>query len=272
LEESSSAERFEGLLEVLAKDFKGIPLTTLDTLVKNISLAPSVRSGPKEKLDPNVKYYEVGLRDINAERVITLEHCKKKNLGPANPYLVQKYALHENDLLLPYRASTDLTIARVGSHYPAAVVTNASVIRIEMKEDTTTELAILIQAYLSISYVKKAILPKEIFSRERRYGRYLISIKTLCALPIPTFTNVMVKDKEFGALYQRRLHLNYMLRVIRGKSMQLLQSFDKDEIETIKLYLHDKNDLPAINEKETYLLKKLDALLNEFVSLQNELL
>ena len=272
MEESSSTEGFAGLLEALAKDFKGIPLTTLDTLVKNISLAPSVRSGPEEKLDPNVKYYEVGLRDINAERVITLEHCKKKNLGPANPYLVQKYALHENDLLLPYRASTDLTIARVGSHYPAAVVTNASVIRIEMKEDTTTELAILIQAYLSISYVKKAILPKELFSRERRYGRYLISLKKLCALPIPKFTNAMVEDKGFSMLYQRRLQLTHTLLTIRSSSTRLLYSFNKDEIETIKLYLHDKNDLPAINEKETYLLEKLDALLNEFVSLQNELL
>ena len=58
-----------------------------------------------------------------------------------------------------------------------------------------------------------------------------------------------------------------MLRVIRGKSMYRFQNFNKDEIEIIKLYLHNKNDIPAINEKETYLLKKLDALLNDFVFL-----
>ena len=106
----------------------------------------------------------------------------------------------------------------------------------------------------------------------KRTTLFIISIKTLCALPIPVFTNAMLEDKEFGVFFKRRLHLNYILRVIHGKSMQLLQNFDKDEIEIIKLSLYNKNDLPTINEKETYLLRKFDALLNDFVSLQNELI
>ena len=126
--EQEDEKKYQLFLQELKRSFGDIEITTLSELVKNISLSPSVRSGDVNELDTSLKYYEVGLRDIDDMGVVTIEYCKNKKLGPGNRYLIHKYALKENDLLLPYRASRHIKVARVGSHYPASIVTNASII------------------------------------------------------------------------------------------------------------------------------------------------
>lgn len=260
--------RYENFLQQLKKSFNNIEITTLGELVKNISLSPSVRGGDKNSLDDNVEYCEVGLRDIDEHNVVTIERYNDKKSGPANKKLVEKYALKENDLLVPYRASRNMKVARFGSNYPVPVVTNASVIHIKMEENTPQDLAILIQAYLSINYVQRYILPKEVYSTESTFKRHLLSINVLKELPVPNFTKVMEKMKGFGELYLRRTAIKNKTVSLRKNSMNLLKVLSKDEDETISLFLRSKDKLPDIQEKEKEILKRLDALLNELVLLQ----
>ena len=260
----------EHLLKKLSKSFPQIQITTLKKLVKNISLSPSVRSGDKNKLDENAKYYEVGLRDIDEHGVITIERCKNKKLGGANNYFINKYALKENDLLLPYRAALNMKVARVGSDYPYPLVTNASVIRIEMHKETPKELALLIQAYLSIHYVQHYILPKHVHSPERRFSRRLISTKLLAELPIPHFTREMVAEGGFSAIYLKHLEIENKLTSLYKESGNLIRCLSKDEDETINLFLYHKQKLPSLLEKETHILTKIDQLLYQIETLHIE--
>lgn len=270
LKVAEDKKKYEAFLQKMKQSFGDMEITTLKELVKNISLSPSVRSGDKNKLDPHINYYEVGLRDIDDQSLITIEQCKNKKLGPANPYLIEKYALKENDLLLPYRASRTLKVARVGNGYPAPLVTNASVIRIEMYEGTSKDLALLIQAYLSIHYVQMYILPARNRPPEPPTSRELISTKRLADLPIPKFTNELVENKNFSDFYLQRLEIeNKLLDLVRN-SKYLLSCIAKDEEETINLFLHHKEKLPELQRNESNILGKLKELLNEFVLLEEE--
>ena len=260
----------EHLLKKLDKSFPQMQITTLKKLVKNISLSPSVRSGNKNRLDENARYYEVGLRDIDEHGVITIERCKDKNLGGANNYFIDKYALKENDLLLPYRAALNMKVARVGSGYLYPLVTNASVIRIEMYKETPKELALLIQAYLSISYVKRYILPKRVHSPEKRFSRRLISTKLLAELPIPHFTEEMVAEGGFSEIYLKHLEIENKLTTLFKESRNLIDCLSKDEDETINLFLYHKEKLPPLLEKETHILTKIDQLLLQIETLRIE--
>ncbi len=260
----------ERLLEKLGKRFPQMQITTLKKLVKNISLQQSVRSGDKNKLDENARYYEVGLRDIDEHGVITIERCKDKKLGGANNYFIDKYALKENDLLIPYRAALNMKVARVGSGYPYPLVTNASVIRIEMHKETPKELALLIQAYLSIHYVQNYILPKHVHSPEKRFSRRLISTKLLAELPIPHFTREMVLEGGFSEIYLKNLEIDNKLTRLFKENKNLINCLSKDEDETINLFLYHKEKLPSLLEKETYILTKIDQLLRQIETLRIE--
>ena len=260
----------EHLEEKLNKSFPQMQITTLKKLVKNISLSPSVRSGNKNRLDENARYYEVGLRDIDEHGVITIERCKDKNLGGANNYFINKYALKENDLLIPYRATLNMKVARVGSDYPLPLVTNASVIRIELFEETPKELALLIQAYLSIHYVQNYILPKHVHSPERRFSRRLISTKLLSELPIPHFTKEMVVEGGFSEIYLKHFEIENKLTSLYKDSKNLIDCLSRDEDETINLFLYHKEKLPSLLEKETHILTKIDQLLLQIETLRIE--
>jgi len=263
-------EKREHLLEKLGKSFPRMQITTLGKLVKNISLSPSVRSGDKNKLDENAKYYEVGLRDIDEHGVVTIERCKNKELGGANNYFINKYALKENDLLLPYRATLTMKVARVGSDYPHPLVTNASVIRIEMHKGTPKELALLIQAYLSISYVQNYILPKHVHSPEKRFSRRLLSTKLLTELPIPHFTKEMVQEGGFSEIFLKHIEIENKLTILYKESRNLIRCLSRDEEETINLFLYKKEKLPHLLETETLILTKIDQLLQQIESLHLE--
>ena len=263
-------EKREHLLEKLGKSFPRMQITTLGKLVKNISLSPSVRSGDKNKLDENAKYYEVGLRDIDEHGVVTIERCKDKELGGANNYFINKYALKENDLLLPYRAALTMKVARVGSDYPHPLVTNASVIRIEMNKETPKELALLIQAYLSISYVQNYILPKHIYSQERKFSRKLLSTKLLTELPIPHFTREMVAEGNFSEIYIKHIEIENKLTSLYKESGNLVRCLSRDEEETINLFLYKKEKLPHLLEKEVFILTKINQLLQQIETLRIE--
>ena len=260
----------EYLLEKLGKNFPQIQITTLKKLVKNISLSPSVRSGDKNKFDENAKYYEVGLRDIDEHGVITIERCKDKKLGGANNYFINKYTLKENDLLIPYRAAHNIKVARVGSDYPYPLVTNASVIRIEMLKDTPKEFALLIQAYLSIDYVQNYILPKHVHSPERKFSRRLISTKLLAKLPIPHFTKEMVTEGSFSEIYLKHLEIENKLTSLYKESENLIRCLSKEENEIIKLFLYHKKKLPHLLEKDTHILTKINQLLQQIETLRIE--
>lgn len=250
--------------------FPDIEITTLDKLVKNISLSPSVRTGEADKLDPSTKYYEVGLRDINEEGLVSIELCKDKQLGAANTYLVEKYALKENDLLIPYRASRDYKVSRVGSTYPAPLVTNASVIRIEMHKDSPKDIAILIQTYLLAWFVKQYILPKELYSPKREYSRHLISTKRLAQLPIPNFTTDMISDGNYEALFKNKKLLESKGRELINRSSNIFHCVDKESEQLLKLFLYDKEEIAPILAKEEILLEKMQDIINMLAELNEE--
>ena len=250
--------------------FPDIEITTLDKLVKNISLSPSVRTGEADKLDPSVKYYEVGLRDINEEGLVSIELCKDKQLGAANTYLVEKYALKENDLLIPYRASRDYKVSRVGSNYPAPLVTNASVIRIEMHKNSPKDIAILIQTYLLAWFVKQYILPKELYSPKREYSRHLISTKRLAQLPIPNFTTDMISDGNYEALFKNKKLLESKGRELINRSSNIFHCVDKESEQLLKLFLYDKEEIAPILAKEEILLEKMQDIINMLAELNEE--
>jgi len=263
-------ERREEFVKKLSVRFPQMQITTLGKLVKNISLSPSVRSGDKNKLDENAKYYEVGLRDIDEHGVVTIERCKNKELGGANNYFIKKYALKENDLLLPYRATLTMKVARVGSDYPHPLVTNASVIRIEMNKETPKELALLIQAYLSISYVQNYILPKHVHSPEKRFSRRLLSTKLLTELPIPHFTKEMVQEGGFSEIFLKHIEIENKLTSLYKESRNLIRCLSRDEEETINLFLYKKEKLPHLLEKEVFILTKINQLLQQIETLRIE--
>jgi len=265
LEVTSQEERREDLLKKLDYRFSQMEITTLGTLVKNISLSPSVRSGDKSKFDKDILYYEVGLRDIDEHNVITIERCKDKKLGGASKYLIDKYSLKKNDLLISYRASHNMKVARVGSDYLHPLVTNASVIRIQMHEGTPKELALLIQAYLSIDYIQHYILPRDVKSPERRFSRPLVSTKLLTELPIPYFTKEMVAEGNFSNIYLKHLEIENKLSTLFKESRNLINCLSKDEDETINLFLHHKKELPKVLEKDMFVLGKVDQLLQRGV-------
>jgi len=139
-----------------------------------------------------------------------------------------------------------------------------------MNEDTPQDLALLLQAYLSIHYVQRYLLPKEVYSKERTFSRYLISTKALNNLPIPRFSQAILKEKSFKELYLRRVALDARAMKLNRYSRQILNCISKDEDETINLFLGSQEKLPSIHKKEIHILNRLDALLNEFVLLQEE--
>ena len=247
--------------------FPGIEITTLNTLVKNISLSPSVRTGAAEKLDSLAQYYEVGLRDIDAEGLVSIQHSKNKQLGAANTYLIQKYALKENDLLVPYRASRDYKVSRVGKDYPAPLVTNASVIRIEMYEDAPKDIAILIQTYLLAWFVKQYIIPKDVYRPQKQYARHLISTKKLAQLPIPKFTSDMLSDNNYEALFKNKKLLESKGRELTNRSRNILNCVDRKSEELLKLFLYDKQKIAPILEDEENILQKIQKLIDELTEL-----
>lgn len=251
--------------------FEGIEITTLDKLVKKISLSPSVRTGDQSKLDKDAKYYEVGMKDSDEEGVVTIEHCKNKRLGAANNYLIKKYALKENDLLLPYRVSRDYKVLHVGSNYPAPLVTNASLIRIEMYDDTPKDVAMLIQAYLLSWFVQQYVIPKDVYQAQRMHPRHLISTKRLASLPIPRFTVDMLQDGKYEALFRNKKLLENKGIKLARKSRELLSCVDRKSEDLLKLYLYDKERINPILEKEDMIVQKMQYLLEELTSLTEEI-
>ena len=260
-------KEYNTFLEKVKTCFPGIEITTLDKLVKKISLSPSVRTGDNDKLDINVKYYEVGMKDSDEEGVVTIEHCKNKKLGAANNYLIEKYTLKENDLLLPYRVSRNYKVLRVGSNYPAPLVTNASVIRIEMHDDTPKDIAMLIQTYLLSWFVQQYVIPKDVYQARRMHPRHLISTKRLSSLPIPKFTGDMLQDGKYEALFKNKQLLESKgIKLVR-KSRELLNCVDRENEELLKLYLYEKEKIDPILEKEAIIVQKMQQLLDELTDL-----
>ena len=260
-------KEYNTFLEKVKTCFPGIEITTLDKLVKKISLSPSVRTGDNDKLDINVKYYEVGMKDSDEEGVVTIEYCKNKKLGAANNYLIEKYTLKENDLLLPYRVSRNYKVLRVGSNYPAPLVTNASVIRIEMHDDTPKDIAMLIQTYLLSWFVQQYVIPKDVYQARRMHPRHLISTKRLSSLPIPKFTGDMLQDGKYEALFKNKQLLESKgIKLVR-KSRELLNCVDRENEELLKLYLYEKEKIDPILEKEAIIVQKMQQLLDELADL-----
>ena len=262
-ESIENTEKYFELTEQLFDNFPGIKVTTLGEMVKSITLSASVRSGDTSKLDTTTEYYEVGLRDIDDRGVITTELCKNKKLGEANSALIKKYALKENDLLIPYRASRRMKIARMGKNYDLPVVSNVSVIRIEMYEDTPTELAILLQAYLSIDYVQEFLLPSEVYSSKKPFSRHLISTQLLLELPIPAFTSEMLVEGRFSDLYIQNIEINNKIIRMNTELKRLRILFAKKEEETMALYFQKREQVSTTIEKDSSTLKKLNQLLEQ---------
>ena len=260
-------KEYNTFLKKVKTCFPGIEITTLDKLVKKISLSPSVRTGDNDKLDINVKYYEVGMKDSDEKGVVTIEYCKNKKLGAANNYLIEKYTLKENDLLLPYRVSRNYKVLRVGSNYPAPLVTNASVIRIEMHDDTPKDIAMLIQTYLLSWFVQQYVIPKDVYQARRMHPRHLISTKRLSSLPIPKFTGDMLQDGKYEALFKNKQLLESKgIKLVR-KSRELLNCVDRENEELLKLYLYEKEKIDPILEKEAIIVQKMQQLLDELADL-----
>lgn len=268
-ENISEEEEYDSFISNVKECFPNIEITTLGTLVKNITLCASVRTGQSNRLDPLAKYYEVGMKDIDEEGVVTIEYSKDKKLGPANNYLIEKYHLKENDLLMPYRASRNYKVARVGSNYPAPLVSNSSVIRIEMYEDTPQDIAILLQTYLLTRLVKQFIIPKDPANPHRQYARHLLSPKKLTQLPTPLFHKDMLTSGNIQALFTNNMLLESKGMQLFKKSRELLQCVDKESEELLKLFLYKPHTIPPLLEKKEIVLEKLDEIINRLTELSN---
>ncbi len=241
--------------------FPNEEIVTLADLVKNISNCPSVRGGNKGKLD-FLDYYEIGLRDCNKDGVIEFDPKTKKDLGAANKIMVQKYALHQNDLLLPYRAAKHMKIARVAKEYDFPIVTNTSTIRIQMHKESTTEMSFYIQAYLDLPYVQHYLIPD---SRCNHGKRPSIKIRYLQELPIPKFQinsnidyqNIFTTHSQMASIaqeiYQYSSMLNYNIRIQKETTAHLFKN-STSNIENISYNKELKNKMITFLDK----LKQLE--------------
>ena len=154
-----------------------------------------------------------------------------------------------------------MKIARVANTYSRPLVTNASIIRIEMYEDTPKELSILLQAYLSIYYVQRYLLPKEVYSSKRTFSRYLVSTKRLAELPTPRFTDDMVAENSFSEIYLKHLEINNKAILMNSEMRNLRVCLAREEEDTIALFLQNKEQLPYLLEKESAILNEIDHLM-----------
>lgn len=264
MEEKDKDIQREEFIELLLKKFPNNEIVTLDNIVKKISLVPSVRSADENRLHYN-DYYEISLKDTDCYGVIQVVEGRR-HLGAASKELVKKYALKANDILLSYRSSRRITVARVGNDYPTTLVANASTIRIRMKDEAAEDLSILIQAYLNLDFVQEYLLPqKETVSEAQKHKRYLLNTKDLINLPIPNFH--IDEQYSFKELYQRRATL-------KECSIELFNTAKKLKIHTedlkddcINTYLNNTQTLPSLANKEKELLNKMKNLLKEMEDL-----
>lgn len=260
MEESSVKLKREDFINLLIQEFPNTEITTLGSIVQKISLVANVRFTDKYNLD-YYDYYEISLKDVDNFGVIKIIE-NKKHLGAASKELVDKYALKANDILLSYRGTKRITVARIGDNYNTTLVANSSTIRIAMKKGTSEDLAIMIQAYLNLDFIQSYLLSNFVQMRENgKYKRYLLSVKELNNLPIPNFQiNTQYNFKE---LYQRRLILKEYVNKLITKTKDLNLFINNLQEISIKTYLNFSQTFPSLETKENNLLKKLENILKE---------
>jgi len=262
LSQEELLENKKQLLHYIKLFFSNEEIVTLADLVKNISNCPSVRGGNRDKLD-FYDYYEVGLRDCNEEGVIEFDPETKKDLGAANRSMVYKYALHKNDLLLPYRAARHMKIARVEKEYELPIVTNTSTIRIEMDRESAQEMSICIQAYLDLPYVQDYLIPN---SRCHHGKRPSLKIQYLRELPIPRFK--VNSNLNYQKIFTKNSHMAFIAQEISKYSSMLNYNIRIKKETTAHLFKNSTSNMEDItNDKELQI--KLSRLLKELEQLED---
>lgn len=262
LSQEEQLEHKKQLLHFIKLFFPDEEIVTLADLVKNISNCPSVRGGNKDKLD-FYDYYEVGLRDCNEEGVIEFDPETKKDLGAANKNMVYKYALHKNDLLLPYRASRHMKIARVEKEYALPIVTNTSTIRIEMDRESAQEMSICIQAYLDLLYVQHYLLPDSKSSSEKRQS---IKIQYLKELPVPRFKiNSHINYRE---IFTTHCQMTSIAKEIHKYGAHLHYNIATQKETTAHLFKNSASNAQKFSNDKA-LKDRLSKLLEELKQLEN---
>ena len=254
--EDTIADNKKKLLEDITTYFPDHEIITLGDIVKNISNCPSVRGGDKKKLD-FLDYYEVGLRDCNIYGVIEIDPSSKKKLGAANKSMVFKYKLHKNDLLLPYKVSRQIKVARIGKEYDLPMVTNTSTTRIEMYDETPQELAIIIQAYFDLPYVQHYLISS---SKAHLSKRAPLKPQILSELPIPRFQ--IDSHIDYKTIYNKNAEIQNISTQIYNYSSKLRYSTD--------VYQETASHFFASSVEESSELLK-DDILNRLKKLLEEL-
>ncbi len=249
------------LLKKIKTFFPEHEIITLSDIVKNISNCPSVRGGDKEKLD-FFDYYEVGLRDCNPFGVIEIDPDSKRRLGAANGSMVAKYKLRKNDLLLPYKVSRQIKVARIEKEYDLPMVTNTSTTRIEMYEDAPKEMAIIIQSYLDLPYIQEYLIS---ISRAHLQRRAPLKPQILLSLPIPRFD--IDKNMDYSEIYNKHSEMEDIAKEIDHYSRKLRYSIDIYKETTAHLFMNSVKT--ASKTKKEDLINRMKKILKELEDIED---
>ena len=235
----------------LEKEFIGVEIVKLEDLAKKIAVISKVRVGKERSV---LDYHEVTLADVNEYGIITVDSTKEKP-APANSSAIASQALHKNDLLVSYRGR-DVKVGRIDKEYEELIISNNSAIRIQFDyedKEEEEEVAIFVQMYLQLPYVKDYIATRPQSSEN---NRKILSPLFLSNLPIPLFHS---RNYDFKDLINNRLKILSSAKDMLHEMQQLVKKLENYKGDALPIYLADKNFSSKILVKD---LGFLDALEN----------
>ncbi len=261
--EEENQERLRGLkeelLNSLKKEYGNIPVTTLESLTKEIKLIPSVRSGHEEKRD-TTNYCELSPTKLNEYDELLVQ---ERELGPANSRLVEKYSLVYGDLLVSYRGYRNILIGRFAKkecNRPAVAAVSNILIRFE--EETSESLSLLVHKYLTDGpaqhYLRSgAVNPDD--GRDRFHRRYLLSKEYLANIPIPDF-RVLMQENPIDKLYYTQKDLLATIMHLYSTISKMRTNIMKKDESLLQVYLKNNSALPETLHQNKKLLEQLKLL------------
>jgi len=258
--EEEKQERLKGLkeelLDSLKKEYGNIPVTTLESLTKEIKVIPSVRSGNTEKRD-TTNYYELSPTKRNKYNELLLQD---RELGPANSRLVEKYALQYGDLLVSYRGCRSITIGRFAKkETPKPAVGAVSNILIRFEEKESESLSLLVHKYLTDGPAQRYLrfgATNPDHGRDRFNRRYLLSKEYLADIPIPDF-RVLIQENPIDKLYYTQKDLLTTIMHLYSTISKIRTNIMKTDESLLQIYLKNNSALPKTVFKNRELLEQL---------------
>jgi len=246
----------EELIVSLKKEYGNIPVTTLESLAKEIKVIPSVRSGNLENRD-TTNYYELSPTKRNKYNELLVQ---ERELGLANSRLIEKYALQYGDLLVSYRGYRSITIGRFAKkEIPKPAVSAVSNILIRFEEEESESLSLLVHKYLTDGLAQRyfrfgATNPDH--GRDRFHRRYLLSKEYLADIPIPDF-RVLVQENPIDKLYYMQKDLLATITNLNSIMCEIDKNIINNYRQLLQIYLKNNNALPELSQNDSKLLEQL---------------